>query len=295
MIRRLWQHFACLLGLCLGESTALSTAHAARPVERHAGVVALAAERSTAVYLRPLTFEMGSSEAEVVAALVSCKREALPDRCDETTFEGETPPHREQVAGFWMARTEVTVAQYARCVAVGRCEAAGYEGGGVRFQQPSYPVTFVTLANARRYCAFRGGRLPSEAEFERAARGALRRAYPWGNSYHGKLANHGRLGVDSSDASDGFAELAPVGSFPDGATPEGILDLAGNVAEWTGDAFSPTYGAEPSRNGERAIRGGSFASPGAFIRGAARSSRLPETREPTLGFRCVWSVKPLRE
>jgi len=272
MTRRFLQYFACFLGLCLGESTALPRADAARPTTRHAGVVALSPERSSAVYLRPLTFEMGSSETEIVSALVSCKREALPDRCDETTFEDETPPHREQVAGFWMARTEVTVAQYARCVALGRCEPAGYEGGGVRFQQPSYPVTFVTFANARRYCAFRGGRLPSEAEFERATRGA-----------------------DTSDDSDGFAELAPVGSFPDGATPEGVLDLAGNAAEWTSDAFSPTYGAEPSRNGERSVRGGSYASAAAFVRGAARSSRLPETREPTLGFRCVWSVKPLRE
>jgi formylglycine-generating enzyme required for sulfatase activity len=295
MTRRFLQYFACFLGLCLGESTALPRADAARPTTRHAGVVALSPERSSAVYLRPLTFEMGSSETEIVSALVSCKREALPDRCDETTFEDETPPHREQVAGFWMARTEVTVAQYARCVALGRCEPAGYEGGGVRFQQPSYPVTFVTFANARRYCAFRGGRLPSEAEFERATRGAGRRAYPWGQSFHGKLANHGRLGVDTSDDSDGFAELAPVGSFPDGATPEGVLDLAGNAAEWTSDAFSPTYGAEPSRNGERSVRGGSYASAAAFVRGAARSSRLPETREPTLGFRCVWSVKPLRE
>lgn len=295
MTRRSLLYFACFLGLSPGESTALPREGAARPATRHAGVVVLSAERSSAVYLRPLTFEMGSSEAEIVAALVSCKREALPDRCDETTFEGETPPHREQVAGFWMARTEVTVAQYARCVALGRCEPAGYEGGGVRFQQPSYPVTFVTFANARRYCTFRGGRLPTEAEFERAARGAGRRAYPWGHSFHGKLANHGRLGVDTSDDSDGFAELAPVGSFPDGATPEGILDLAGNAAEWTSDAFSPTYGAEPSRNGERSVRGGSYASAAAFVRGAARSSRLPETREPTLGFRCVWSVKPLRE
>jgi formylglycine-generating enzyme required for sulfatase activity len=238
---------------------------------------------------------MGSSEAEVLSALVSCKREPLPERCDETTFANEMPAHREKVAGFWMARTEVTVAQYARCVAAGRCDPAGYEGGGLRFQQPNYPVTFVTFANARRYCAFRGGRLPTEAEFERAARGAARRAYPWGQTFHGKLANHGRLGVDSSDDGDGFAELAPVGSFPDGATPEGILDLAGNAAEWTSDHYSPTYGAEPAHSGEHVVRGGSFASAGAFLRGAARSGRLPETREPTLGFRCVWSVKPLSE
>ena len=255
---------------------------------------ALPASLSYAAYLRPLTFEMGSNEAEVLAALVSCKREPLPDRCDETTFANEMPSHREQVKGLWMARTEVTVAEYARCVAAGRCTRAAFEGGAVRFEQPRFPVTFVTYDDARRYCAFRGGRLPTEAEFERAARGAPRRPYPWGKAFNGKLANHGRLGVDSSDASDGFAELSPVGSFPSGATPEGILDLAGNAAEWTLDAYTADYGSPPS-SGERTVRGGSFGSAAAFVRGAARAGRPPQTREPTLGFRCVWATKPLRE
>jgi formylglycine-generating enzyme required for sulfatase activity len=240
-----------------------------------------------------LVLDIGSSEEEVLAALVRCRREPLPDHCDETTFASETPPHREHVPGFWMARTEVTVAEYTRCVAVGRCAPAGFEAGGLRFQRPRFPVTLVTFDDARRYCAFRGGRLPSEAEFERAARGATRRRYPWGRTYHGKLANHGRLGVDTTDSSDGFAELAPVGSFPDGATPEGILDLAGNVAEWTADPFTPDYGSPPS--GDRAVRGGSFSSSAAFLRGAARIGKSPDTREPTLGFRCVWPTRPLSE
>ena len=256
-------------------------------------VLNLRTARSPAVYLRPLAFDMGSNEEEVLAALVRCRREPLPDHCDETTFANETPPHREHVAGFWMARTEVTVADYARCVAVGRCGPAAFEGGGLRFQRPSFPVTLVSFDDAKHYCAFRGGRLPSEAEFERAARGATRRRYPWGQTYHVKLSNHGRLGVDTTDASDGFAELAPVGSFPDGATPEGVLDLAGNAAEWTADLFTPDYGSPPGA--DRAVRGGSFSSSAAFLRGAARSGKSPETREPTLGFRCVWPTRPLRE
>ena len=280
---------AALTALGLSKSPA---AVAADP-EPHAAVLRLRVARSPAVYLRPLAFEMGSSDEEVLAALVRCKREPLPDRCDESTFASETPPHREHVAGIWMARTEVTVAEYARCVAVGRCAPAGFEGGGQRFQRPTLPVTLVTFDDAKRYCAFRGGRLPSEAEFESAARGPMRRRYPWGQAYHPKLSNHGRLGVDASDASDGFAELAPVGSFPDGATPEGILDLAGNAAEWTLDAFTPDYGSPPI--GERAVRGGSFASSAAFLRGAARVGKSPETREPTLGFRCVWPTRPLGE
>ncbi len=248
---------------------------------------------SHAVYLRPLSIDVGSTDEEVLAALVRCKREPLPERCDESTFENEAPLHRENVSGFWMARTEVTVADYQRCVVVGRCGPAGLEPGARRFRDPSFPVTLVTFDDAKRYCAFRGGRLPTEAEFERAARGAARRAYPWGQQYHGRLANHGRLGVDMTDASDGFTELAPVGSFPDGATPEGILDLAGNVAEWTSDPYRATFGAPASA--ERAVRGGHFESAAPFLRGAARSGKPPETREPTLGFRCVWRVKPVSD
>ena len=253
-------------------------------------LLALRAPASPSVYLRPLTLQLGSSEEEVLSALLRCKREPLGERCDETTFASEMPAHSERVAGFWMSRTEVTVADYARCGAAGRCGPAGYEGGAQRFQRAALPVTLVTFDDARRYCAFRAGRLPTEAEFERAARGAARRAYPWGKGFHRSLANHGRLGVDPSDASDGFAELAPVGSFPAGATPEGILDLAGNAAEWTADAFTPSYGLPAT--GERSVRGGHFGSAAPFLRGAARAGRAPETREPTLGFRCVWPVRP---
>lgn len=279
---------ACLAAIAAGLSPGVSVA------DRSAsGLVPLRTVASRAVYLRPLVFDMGSTESEVLSALVRCKRETLPDRCDETTFENETPVHRERVAGFWLGRTEVTVAEYERCVSVGRCRAATFDGGAARFAQPKFPVTLVSFDDAKRYCAFRGGRLPTEAEFERAARGPARRTYPWGYSYHRKLSNHGQTAVDSSDDSDGFSELAPVGSFPDGATPEGVLDLAGNAAEWMADAYAPIYGAAPTS--ERVVRGGSFTSGAAHVRGAARVGKPPETREPTLGFRCAWSVRPLRD
>jgi len=283
---------ASLATVAMSQAPASSAAVQAT-TDRAAGLLELRAPPSRAVYLRPLAFEMGSTKEEVQSAFERCKREPLPERCDETSFDNETPVHPERVAGFWISRTEVTVAEYRRCVAVGRCRPAAFEGGAARFAKPSFPVTLVTFDDARRYCAFRGGRLPTEAEFERAARGPARRTYPWGNNYHRKLSNHGRAGVDTSNDSDGFAELAPVGSFPDGATPEGILDLAGNAAEWTADAFTSTYGATPLS--ERVVRGGSFVSGAAHVRGAARTGKAPETREPALGFRCVWQVRPLRE
>lgn len=260
------------------------------PSAGNTGVVVVRQPSGSAVYLRSLTFDMGSSEEELLAALVRCKREPLPDRCDELTFRNETPLHRQQVASFWMARTEVSVLEYTRCASIGRCPTPSLGAGALRFQQPALPMTFVTFHEAAQYCAFRGGRLPSEAEFERAARGAGRRIFPWGHSYHSKLSNHGRLGVDGSDASDGYGELAPVGSFPNGATPEGVLDLAGNAAEWTATPFAPEYGAPATT--DRVVRGGSYGSAPPFIRGAARAHKPPETREPTLGFRCVWAAKP---
>jgi formylglycine-generating enzyme required for sulfatase activity len=278
-----------LLQLALWLAVGVSSVDA-RERRGSGALLSVSAAQSNAVYLRPLTIQLGSTDEEVLAALLRCKREPLGERCDETTFTGESPPHYEKVAGFWMARTETTVAEYARCVAVGRCQPPAFQGGARRFERARYPVTLVSVDEAERFCAFRGGRLPTEAEFERAARGAARRTYPWGQNYSRHLANHGRLGVDPSDASDGFAELAPVGSFPGGATPEGVLDLAGNVAEWTADAFVPAYGLPPTS--DRAVRGGHFASAAPFLRGAARFSKPPGAREPTLGFRCVWSVAP---
>lgn len=284
-----------LLGLTALLALTASTGQAAGGQQQRpqAGLLAMRPPPSRAVYLRPLVLNVGSSEEEAWAALWRCKREPLGQRCDETTFASELPLHAQRVAGFWMSRTEVTVADYARCVAAGRCSPAGYEGGAQRFQRPNLPVTLVTFDDASRYCAFRAGRLPTEAEFERAARGAARRTYPWGMSFLGSLANHGRLGVDPTDPSDGYAELAPIGSFPAGATPEGILDLAGNAAEWTSDAFTPGYDLPPTA--ERSVRGGHYASAAPFLRGAARVGKAPDAREPTLGFRCVWPVRPLND
>jgi formylglycine-generating enzyme required for sulfatase activity len=169
--------------------------------------------------------------------------------------------------------------------------------GAARFAQPRYPVSLVTGEDARRYCAFRGARLPSEAEFERAARGPLGRRYPWGELYNSRVSNHGRLGWDRSASLDGYAELAQVGSFPAGATPEGVLDLAGNVAEWVADRYQAPYDLKDTHNPQgpndsrlpRIVRGGSYESGAAWLRGATRVPVGEEARAPTIGFRCARS------
>jgi len=256
---------------------------------------------------------MGSSEEDVLEATLECQRDgaaagpaptqrrAWPG-CREEVFTVELGRHRVRLSAYWLDRTEVTVAAYARCVALRRCQPPPFAQGARRFDKPTYPVGLVTWQQAAAYCQHRGARLPTEAEFERAARGVVRRKYPWGNLYNSRASNHGRAGWARSDARDGFAELAPVSSFPAGRTPDGLLDLAGNVAEWVKDNFAPGYPAatvvDPqgppaaSRGlGVRAkvIRGGNYRSPAPLLRGAARIPADPTARTPGIGFRCARS------
>lgn len=274
------------------------------PAERAltGGVVTLRQPASAMLRVPAGRFEMGSTPEDVLDAVTDCAREPLGGRCREEMFSDEVPRHSVTLSSFWLDRAEVSVRDYARCVALRRCRAVPFEHGGKRFDSPSFPVSLVRHADARAYCRFRGARLPTEAELERAARGTRGRRYPWGQLYNTRASNHGRLGLDTSDARDGFAELAPVGSFPSGRTPEGFLDLAGNVAEWASDRYAPGYPPGPAidpkgpalgvGSGGYVVRGGSFASAAPWLRGASRSSADPETRSPTLGFRCARTATP---
>lgn len=263
------------------------------------GVVRLESPASSMVRLPAGSFSMGSDEAEVLGALADCVREAYGHRCSPTLFNNETPRHPVRLSSYWLDRFEVSVADYERCVAVGRCDPRPVSEATRRFDRGDHPVSRVTWHDATSYCAFRGARLPTEAEYERAARGVFHRRYPWGNLFNVWAGNHGRFGWDVTDASDGFAELAPIGSYPAGVTPEGIHDLAGNVAEWVADRYSPTYEAATARDPRgpgvggsnlRVVRGGSYAQARFRLRGAARAFAEPGERRSTLGFRCARSA-----
>lgn len=264
------------------------------------GVLALTSPPSPMVRIAEADFLMGSQESDVIEALADCAREPYGHRCTPTLFANELPRHRVHLSSYWMDRFEVRVREYERCVEVGRCGPRPSSEGTRRFDQPDYPVSRVTWDDARDYCAFRRARLPSEAEFERAARGLTGRRYPWGELWNAWAGNHGRFGWDVTDASDGFAELAPVGSFAAGATPEGIYDLGGNVAEWTADRYAPAYDPEPGRDPRgpsasttnlRVVRGGGYTHARFRLRGAARAFAEPGERRATLGFRCVRSAR----
>lgn len=274
-------------------------AHLANPAR--GAVKELAPPVSGAAFFRRSTFWMGSDALGVVSASARCAREPFGAACRESFFAVELDLHRVTLDAFELDRTEVTLGAYLRCVELGACSRPPYERGARRFARRELPVVLVSWSDAQRYCAWRGARLPSEAEWERAARGRTAREFPWGELYHPARANHGRLALDSTDARDGFKELAPVASFPSGRTPEGVYDLAGNVSEWTEDSFEPNHApgpvdnprfTAPSASGLRVVKGGDFGTGAPWLRGASRRGVDPGRRSPTIGFRCARSIGP---
>ena len=263
------------------------------------GIVALRSPSSTAVLIPRSTFTMGSRSIDVQLALDTCRREPLGARCHQDLFTNELAAHEVSLRPFWIDRFEVTVARYLHCVRSGVCTEPPYGDGAARLLQNDLPVVLVRWNDARDYCGFVGGRLPTEAQWERSARGVTGRRFPWGEHAATRRANHGRFALDRNDSSDGFAELAPVGSFPDGRTPDGLADLAGNAAEWTEDSYEDAYEAAPVSDPKgpsygpfKVVRGGSCLHGMPWLRGAARMYRNASTRLPDLGFRCLYASPP---
>jgi serine/threonine-protein kinase len=196
----------------------------------------------------------------------------------------ERPSHQVRVQAFWIDRTEVTFAQIARMT---RATAAKPRLEKLRELRgkDQHPAIHVTWLDAAAYCRTVGKRLPTEAEWEYAARGTDGRRYPWGETW-----DPSRARVEESGGGQGSA---PVGSYPGGASPFGALDMAGNVWEWTSSLEKPypyiaTDGREdPSAPGPRVIRGGAWKMKPRALRTTSRHSVDPTTRTPIIGFRCA--------
>jgi formylglycine-generating enzyme required for sulfatase activity len=190
--------------------------------------------------------------------------------------DDERPVKVRTLRAFRIDRTEVTRARYARCVAARRCPALAID----LKSDPELPVTNVSWFEARAFCSFARGRLPTEDEWEKAARGSDGRELPWGGNLDCEHANWGNFENEGPCAGKNPGKPVAVGSYPQGASPFGALDMAGNVWEWVADS----YDRDRSR---RVVRGGSCCSYFVAPRAANRNAWDPAYRDGDLGFRCV--------
>jgi formylglycine-generating enzyme required for sulfatase activity len=242
------------------------------------------------VYVPAGTFDMGSSDYEIDREIQLC---SLDGHCERSSFESEQPVHTVHLDAFWVDRNEVTNAQYQLCVAARECSAPTETGSNTRDsyfgneQYDDYPVIYVSWDQAANYCKWIGGRLPTEAEWEYAARGPQRVIFPWGN---------GRPDNTLSNYNGNVGDTTEVGTYQAGASWCGALDMAGNVWEWVSDWFSyDYYMRSPPRNprgsvsGEvHGLRGGAWTSNQHRVRTAQRDYYTDEWSPLHLvGFRCV--------
>ena len=248
----------------------------------------------------------------------------------QCNLEDEFPQHPVMLNAFLIDKVEVTNAQYLKFVQAAKHRApvspSGpqdrsrnlWEGGKMPPAVANLPVVNVDWQDAKAYCEWAGKRLPTEAEWEKAARGPDGKAFPWGADWDRTLLNSASMwaaqdllsyeswavwwdakGFELLEAKTLAGVLKPGGSFPGGASPYGVHDMAGNVSEWVADWAGPDfYQASPDRNptgpagGEkRALRGGSWYNHANGVRVALRRDAFPNHRANTIGFRCAKNAK----
>ena len=204
-------------------------------------------------------------------------------------FENETPQHTVYLDAFYIDKYEVTNAQYGEFMAATGHSPPPFWNNEL-FNQPEKPVMSVTWENAKAYADWAGKRLPTEAEWEKAARGTDGRIWTWGNEWDASKLNANDVGT-----IEGFVYTSPVGSFPQGVSPYGVHDMAGNVWEWCEDWYDEnyySYGPKTNPKGpaygeNHVLRGGDWSMNNDFTRCPSRVGISPGSM-PT-GFRCAKS------
>jgi len=238
---------------------------------------------SRMLYVPPGTFRMGDDEGE----------------------RDERPSRMVQIDAFFIDETEVTVGQYAQCVDAGACREPRVSSENY-YGNPSfvdYPVIFVNWYDAETFCEWRDARLPSEAEWEMAASfdavEAVRFRFPWGDAFEGTKLNFcdANCTHNSRDPNydDGYRYAAPVGTYPDGRSPIGAYDMAGNVVEWIRDWYGFGFYREgedtnpfgPAEGEFKVVRGGSWLATADEVENSARGSFDPLVAQANVGFRCA--------
>ena len=252
------------------------------------------------VYVPAGEFQMGSDADD---ALVECQK--FRDDCQRDWFTDEEPIHTVALDAYWIDQTEVTNAMYAKCVAAGACDEPDQSRSYTRdsyygdAEFDDYPVIYVSWEDAGNYCSWAERRLPSEAEWEKAAGWNAdtqsQRLYPWGDEFALGEANFcdSNCSYDwkNENYDDGYADTSPVGIYESGQSFYGAYDMAGNVWEWVADWYDVYPGGDESVSdyfGEqrRALRGGSWDYYGSYLRSAYRYWYYPSNSSNFIGFRC---------
>ncbi|MDE3089330.1 MAG: SUMF1/EgtB/PvdO family nonheme iron enzyme [Chloroflexota bacterium] len=223
-------------------------------------------------------FRMGSSDA------------------DKDAQDNEKPQHVVSLDAFWMDKFSITNAQYEKCADAGKCappEDTGSRRRSSYYGDPQfddYPVIYVSWADAKQFCESADKRLPTEAEWEKAARGTEAFFYPWGNAWD-------QTKVYDWSSNPKGSDTLQVGSFPAGASPYDVMDMAANVSEWVADWYADDYYSQapshnpqgPSSGDEKVLRGSAWYAARTSFRTANRDRAAPTLQSDHIGFRCAAS------
>lgn len=228
-------------------------------------------------------------------------------KTDRLAYRSEIPQHRVYLDAFEIGKYEVTALEYLKFVlATNRSPQLDwrYDGGNFQESMAHHPIMHVTWYDADAYCKWAGQRLPTEAEWEKAARGSDGRLFPWGQEYAGPTrANFGRTGLsgpvrDRPERLLLYPPIISVDKYENALSPYGLYQTIGNVAEWVADWYNPDYyKTAPDRNPQgpeagtqKAFRGGGWMDSTTTMRVAMRNGTDPNTKINWLGFRCARSV-----